>query len=191
MLLEKLIHEFSIPNSFTQQELALFDTFFEKIDLKKNEFLIQEGEIERYSYFISEGLLRCWVLDQKGRAHTFWFCKKGTFSMSNISFTLVQKTNFNVQAVMNSELYRIDKEKTTVLYQRIPSLKPVFEDLTALLLNRLLDRQVHMIKYSPEESYIQMEKEFGSLFNQIPLKDVASYLGITPQALSRIRKRIF
>nr|WP_243832712.1 hypothetical protein [Myroides indicus] len=48
-----------------------------------------------------------------------------------------------------------------------------------------------MIKYSPEQYYLLMMEEYGSLFNYIPLKDVASYLGITPQALSRIRKRIF
>ena len=67
----------------------------------------------------------------------------------------------------------------------------VFEDLNAILLNKLLKRNIDLIKYSPEQYYLQMIEEYGITLNYIPLKDIASYLGITPQALSRIRKRIF
>ena len=57
--------------------------------------------------------------------------------------------------------------------------------------DRLLKRNIDLIKYSPEQYYLQMMEEYGVTLNYIPLKDIASYLGITPQALSRIRKRIF
>ena len=62
----------------------------------KDTFLIKEGEIERYSYFVYDGMLRCWLLNHKGEEQIFWFCKEGTFSMSNISFTLQTKSAFNV-----------------------------------------------------------------------------------------------
>ena len=70
-------------------------------------------------------------------------------------------------------------------------MKTVFEDLNAILLNKLLKRNIDLIKYSPEQYYLQMMEEYGITLNYIPLKDIASYLGITQQALSRIRKRIF
>lgn len=70
-------------------------------------------------------------------------------------------------------------------------IKTVFEDLNAILLNKLLKRNIDLIKYSPEQYYLQMMEEYGITLNYIPLKDIASYLGITQQALSRIRKRIF
>ena len=111
--------------------------------------------------------------------------------MSNISFTLQQKSTFTVQTVVDSSIYRIDKEKTEQLYTALPNVKNVFGDLTAQLLNRLLQRNIDLIKYSPEQYYLQMIHEYGITLNYIPLKDIASYLGITPQALSRIRKRIF
>ncbi|WP_353117910.1 Crp/Fnr family transcriptional regulator [Myroides odoratus] len=192
MLLEKLLQEYAIPlETFTSKEYDLFDSFFEKRKIKKNTFLVREGEVENYSYFIDQGIFRCWVLDQKGVEQTFWFCKPGTFSMSNISFILNQSATFYVQAVMDCEVYRIDRAQVEQLYQAIPSLKAVFDHLTAILLNRLLERQVHMIKYSPEQYYVALVTSYGALFNFIPLKDIASFLGITPQALSRIRKRIF
>ena len=111
--------------------------------------------------------------------------------MSNIAFILEKRSEFNVQILADSIIYRIDRKQLVQLYQAIPRLKAVLDNLTAILLNRLLKRNIGLIKYSPEQYYLLMMEEYGSLFNHIPLKDVASYLGITPQALSRIRKRIF
>ena len=162
-----------------------------RILIGKDTFLIKEGEIERYSYFVYDGMLRCWLLNHKGEEQIFWFCKEGTFSMSNISFTLQTKSAFNVQTIVDSVIYRIDKKRVDELYTAIPKVKTVFEDLNAILLNKLLKRNIDLIKYSPEQYYLQMIEEYGITLNYIPLKDIASYLGITPQALSRIRKRIF
>lgn len=192
MLLEKLLKEFNInANTFNQKESGLFDLYFEQISIKKDTFLIREGETEKYSYFVFNGILRCWLLNHKGNEQTFWFCKEGTFSMSNISFTLEKKSTFNVQAIVDCVIYRIGKEQVRELYTAIPKVKTVFEDLNAILLNRLLKRNINLIKYSPEQYYLQMIEEYGITLNYIPLKDIASYLGITPQALSRIRKRIY
>ena len=83
------------------------------------------------------------------------------------------------------------KKQENELYTAMPKVKTVFEDLNAILLNKLLKRNIDLIKYSPEQYYLQMIEEYGITLNYIPLKDIASYLGITPQALSRIRKRIF
>ncbi len=192
MLLEKLFKEFNVDiNTFNSADSELFDQYFERILVKKNTFLIQEGEWEKYSYFIFSGIARCWTLNHKGEEQTFWFCKEGTFSLSNIFFTLQEKSIFNVQTITDCEIYRIDYQQAERLYKAIPGLKPVFDDLTARLLNKLLNRNIDLIKYTPEQYYLQMMTEYGSAFNYIPLKDIASYLGITPQALSRIRKRIF
>ena len=212
MLLEKLLKEFNFSiNTFNLEESKLFDRYFERILIGKDTFLIKEGEIERYSYFVYDGMLRCWLLNHKGEEQIFWFCKEGTFSMSNISFTLQTKSAFNVQTIVDSVIYRIDKKRVDELYTAIPKvpslpaagagaeactgdrprLKTVFEDLNAILLNKLLKRNIDLIKYSPEQYYLQMIEEYGITLNYIPLKDIASYLGITPQALSRIRKRIF
>lgn len=192
MILEKLFKEFDVDASlFTSKESELFDKSFEKILVKRNGFLIREGELEKYSYFIFDGIARCWTLNDKGEEQTFWFCKEGTFSMSNISFTLKNKSDFNVQTLLDSIIYRIDKDSVIQIYKVIPHLKAIFDDMTAILLSRILKRNIDLIKYSPEQYYLLLMAEYGSVLNFIPLKDIASYLGITPQALSRIRKRVF
>ena len=97
MLLEKLLKEFNFSiNTFNLEESKLFDQYFERILISKDTLLIKEGEIERYSYFVFDGMLRFWLLNNKGEKQIFWFCKEGTFSMSNISFTLQTRFTFNV-----------------------------------------------------------------------------------------------
>ncbi|MFA4870105.1 MAG: Crp/Fnr family transcriptional regulator [Pedobacter sp.] len=192
MIIEKLFNEFDLTESpFSEKESQLFDHYFEKTLIKRNTFLIREGEQEKYSYFIYKGILRCWVPDQNGNERTFWFCREGSFSLSNIAFTLKEKSTFNVQTLVDCEVYRINHKTASELYEAIPDLKTVFENLTARLLDRFLKRNIDLIKYDSKQYYLNMIDEFGVMLNYIPLKDVASYLGITPQALSRIRKRIF
>ena len=107
MLLEKLLKGFNYSTStFNLKESKLFDQYFERILISKGTFLVKEGEIERYSYFVFDGILRCWLLNHKGEEQIFWFCKEGTFSMSNISFTLQTKSAFNVQTIVDSVIYR-------------------------------------------------------------------------------------
>ena len=192
MLLEKLHIVFNyITSTIKLKGSKLLDQYFVRILISKGTFLVKEGEIERYSYFVFDGILRCWLLNHKGEEQIFWFCKEGTFSMSNISFTLQTKSAFNVQTIVDSVIYRIDKKQENELYTAIPKVKTVFEDLNAILLNKLLKRNIDLIKYSPEQYYLQMIEEYGITLNYIPLKDIASYLGIMPQVLSKIRKRIF
>ncbi len=130
MLLEKLLKGFNFSiNIFNLEESKLFDQYFERILISKDTLLIKEGEIERYSYFVFDGMLRFWLLNHKGEKQIFWFCKEGTFSMSNISFTLQTKSAFNVQTIVDSVIYRIDKRRVDELYTAIPKVKTVFEDL--------------------------------------------------------------
>ena len=127
MLLEKLLKEFNFSiNTFNLEESKLFDRYFERILIGKDTFLIKEGEIERYSYFVYDGMLRCWLLNHKGEEQIFWFCKEGTFSMSNISFTLQTKSAFNVQTIVDSVIYRIDKKRVDELYTAIPKIRIPF-----------------------------------------------------------------
>ncbi|TDS51266.1 Crp/Fnr family transcriptional regulator [Myroides indicus] len=94
MILEKLLKEFDADiNALTLEESELFDSYFESITVQRNKFLVREGEVEKYSYFIYEGMACCWTLNPKGEEQTFWFCKEGTFSMSNIAFILEKSQN--------------------------------------------------------------------------------------------------
>lgn len=80
MLLEKLLKEFNLSiNIFNLEESKLFDQYFERILISKGTFLIKEGETERYSYFVFDGILRCWLFNHKGEEQVFGFVKRVRF----------------------------------------------------------------------------------------------------------------
>ena len=84
MLLEKLLKGFNYSTStFNLKESKLFDQYFERILISKGTFLIKEGETERYSYFVFDGILRCWLFNHKGEEQVFWFCKAKLRTLSS------------------------------------------------------------------------------------------------------------
>lgn len=95
MLLEKLLKEFNFSiNTFNLEESKLFDRYFERILISKDTFLIKEGEIERYSYFVYDGMLRCWLLNHKGEEQIFGFVKKVRFQCR--TYLLPYKQNLHL-----------------------------------------------------------------------------------------------
>lgn len=95
MLLEKLLKEFNFSiNTFNLEESKLFDRYFERILISKDTFLIKEGEIERYSYFVYDGMLRCWLLNHKGKSRFFGFVKKVRFQCR--TYLLPYKQNLHL-----------------------------------------------------------------------------------------------
>ena len=92
--------------------------------------------------------------------------------MSNISFTLQTRSAFNVQTIVDSVIYRIDKKQVNELYTAIPKVKTVFEDLNAILLNKLLKRNIDLIKYSPRTV---LSTDDGRIWYYIKLYTIKRY----------------
>lgn len=175
---------------FTIEDKQLFDIYFHPIEIKKGEFIIQEGEVEGYSYFIEKGILRCWTHDGKAEEKTFWFSFPNEFSFSNISFNLQEPAEFNVQSMTDCSLWRINYVDVLRLYSDSSRISRIMDVLTANLIMIILKHNLNLIKLQPYEYYNHLLQEKKDYIKYIPLKYIASYLGITPQALSRIRRRI-
>lgn len=186
-LAQLIENSFKSKLSFTEKEKELFNSSFEKFLIKKNEYTIQEGNIERYVYFVESGILRYWIYDINLREITFWFSLAGEFANSYLSLENQIPSEFNIQALDNCTLWRIERENinkyflNSLVFNRVARL--VLEDA----LTRKIKREICLLKYKGKDRYkllVLLEKE---LVKNVPLKYLASYLGITPQSLSRIR----
>ncbi|MDR0227759.1 MAG: Crp/Fnr family transcriptional regulator [Flavobacteriaceae bacterium] len=191
MILDDLMDAYQVSDSLiTNNDKEKFQSYFEPIEVKKGTYLIKEGEIEFYSYYISSGILKCWVYDVDIEPKVFWFSTARNFSMSNVSFSLQKASEFYVETVTDCMLYKTSYPQVLELYKELPHVASLMNTMTAQLMNTILLRQINLIKYTPEQHYIWLQQYYKEQLNYIPLQDIASYLGITPQALSRIRKRI-
>lgn len=162
---------------------------FEKHTFKKNSFIIQTGEVENYLSFIETGIVRFWI-ESKENEVTFDFAFEKQFFSAYPSFLTRESTNWNIQALTPIVLWRISHADLQLIYQQTQSGDKLGRLATESLFITAANRKTDLLTQTAEELYLRLLQEHKQLIQYIPLKYLASYIGITPQALSRIRKRI-
>ncbi len=169
-------------------DLTKISAFFEPITLNKGDFYLKAGRYSNRLGFVQSGIIREFTtVDDKDV--TKWISTKGYFAVDIHSFYFRQPARWNIQALTDCELYVIDIKE----YQKIGKLIPRWAELEKLFIAKcfavLEDRIVRQISLSAEERYTQFFNFNKELFNQVPLQYIASMLGMTPETLSRLRKK--
>ena len=157
--------------------------------LSKDHYLIRPGEEEKRLYFLDEGIVRFYV-DKGDRELTFDFAFSGSFFCAFTSFLTGQPVQYFVQALTNCQLYYIEKAALETLYQTHPEGLAIGKWAAEQQFLRKSARELSLLIETAEERYLSLLQNQPGLLHLIPLKYLASYIGVTPQALSRIRKRI-
>lgn len=173
---------------FTREEQLYVCEHFEPVKLQKNEFLIREGEIEQYFYFMESGILRYWSTDGPEREITIRFITEGEFAGSYLSLRRQEPSHFHIQAIEPSVVWRIRWRQLAEIYSWSlnfnKALRFFFEDIHC----RQTNRDICLLRLSAEERYRYILKQEKEILLSIPLKYIASYIGIAPQTLSRVRR---
>lgn len=171
-----------------KNDLIKISALFKPISLKKGDFYLKAGRYADRLGFMQSGILREFV-EMDDKEVTKWISTKGYFAVDIHSFYFRSPARWNIQALTDSELYVIEFKE----YQRIGELVPKWSSLEKLFIAKcfatLEDRIVQHISMSAEARYIQFFEFNKELFNRIPLHYIASMLGMTPETLSRLRKK--
>ena len=175
----------------TNEEQLFLCKHFEQIELDKNDYLIKKGETRNYIYFIESGIFRSWLSDMENdKEVTFGFCFSGEFTNACPSLKDSEPPVFNVQALCKSVVWRLNKHSLAYLYKTSLNINKIMRVTLEYAFARKTVRELSLLKYTPEERYVKLLEGDKTLLQNIPLKYIASYIGITPQALSCIRTRI-
>ena len=174
----------------SDKDCARLIQLFEPLAIKKNEHLYRSGEIARYVYFVEKGCLRQYYINNNGEERTIYFKMEDGWCSELVSFLDNKPTELCVQALENSTLQRINQKNWVYAVTQIQSFTIGFiraqQDTNYILKKRLAVASVE----TPEEKYLRFIKEEPLLLQRIPLYHIAAYLAITPETLSRIRKKI-
>ncbi len=169
-------------------DLTKISSFFKPMTLKKGEYFLKTGRHSDRLGFVQSGIIREFVFIADKEV-TKWISTKGYFVVDLSSFIFQHPARWNIQALTNCELFVIDSKD----YQKIKKVISRWAELEKVFIAKcftvLEDRVLQHLSMTAEERYQQLFNFNKELFNQVPLQYLASMLGITPETLSRIRKK--
>jgi len=168
----------------------LFAEKFDFLEISKNEFLLKENKISKDTCFLESGFVRSYTFDNKGEEVTTNIFSAPCFVNDFLSFFKQQPTNENFQTLTNCKLWKMSYENVQTNFHTYPEFREFGRIMLVTNYSILQDRMLGMIKDTAENRYLKLLKKHSDIFQNIPLKIIASYLGITDTSLSRIRKEI-
>jgi len=185
----KLIYYIQRWVELNEAEESLILDAFEPIAVKKKKDLLVPGGVCRSVYFITSGAVRSYHVDEKGVEHIFQINLENSWISDLESFFSQKPSNYYIESIEASTLLRISYERLEILYAEVPKLERYFRILFQRAYLNALQRLNSTMWDTAEERYNDMVKENCTILQRVPQTYIASYLGITPESLSRIRKK--
>ena len=168
-------------------DLAKIDKLFSLRHCKKNEFFLRQNDQPLFSAFVTQGAFREFYSDKNGREYNKVFCFKGDFTGSYYDLEMKRPSTVSIQALTDSTIMVMLHEDYQKLVETDPFwLKAAYAFIRGLLM-RKVEKEFQLLTLSASERYDLLRRQHPELENLVPAYHIASYLGITPISLSRIR----
>ena len=190
MSFDLLISSISRHISLTTEEVEFFTSLLKSKFLANGEFLLREGDICKYESFVIKGCLKTYYLDENGFEHIIDFSIEEWWADDLYSLLTQTASKSNIKAIEDTEILQIGKTDLELLYQKIPKFERFFRILfqNAYITQREQINQA--LSASAEERYLLFQKKKPYAEKRFAQKDIASYLGVTPQFLSTLKKKL-
>lgn len=186
---ELLFSNISRYTRLNKEKKQLITTLFETVSVNKNSYLIRKGEIMTYDYFVNEGCLRISYNDSRGVETIIRFAPEDFWITDPESFLYNKPTFYNMQAVEDTSLLRINKENFETLGKEISGFQSL---LSQRWQNEFISLQQQTLQgplMSPEEKFKLFILKYPGLVQRLPLWMAAAHLGITPDTLGNLRRK--
>lgn len=174
----------------TPAEQETYISLLSKRTVKKKTFLLREGDTIAHEFFVTKGCLKVYTLNDKGVEHISMFAIEDWWTGDILSFINQQPSKYFIEALEDSEVIQISKNNYDLLFEHIPKFERFYRVLYQRSLISYIQRTNQSIALSAEERYTNFTKKYPSLVNRVSQKNIAAYLGVTPEFLSVLRKKL-
>lgn len=188
---------FSIFRQYLSEKAVLTDEEFDQLQaasipkkLRKRQYLIQEGDVWQNIAFVCKGCLRIYHVDEKGSENIMWFAIENSWAGDYESYTKGVPAKCYIDALEATELLLWNKDKFDELLRQIPALREFDDQALAESFIASQNRIHASITFSAEQKYYRFLKDYPLIANRVPQHMIASFLGISPETLSRVRGQI-
>jgi CRP-like cAMP-binding protein len=172
-----------------EHEIFLFEKL-ERIELKKGNFLLKNGEKVTHQYYVESGCLRTFFIDDSGKEHTLQFAIHDWWISDYTAFFSEGVAILNIEILQDSILYRISKRDMDLLFNQVEGLNAFFRNKMERAFAGFQKRILANLSQLAAERYTDFVENYPNIEQQVKNYHIASYLGITTETLSRIRKEL-
>lgn len=190
MTTKPLIDYFNQYLPLTEEEQTFVEEVFAERKVRRRQFILQEGDVCKHNTFVVEGCFRMYTVDEKGKEHNLQFAIENWWIGDISSFHSEKPSKLYIEAIENSIILQCKKEDQLKLFVDYPKFNRIFRVLAENAMVSLQNRILQNISSTAEERYLDFAERYPHFFNRISNVQIASYLGVTPEFLSTIRKKI-
>src|SRR5688572_5093739 len=187
---ERFFENFRKKVALSKEEEETIQSFLTPKKIRKKQYLLQEGDVCKFIAFVETGVLREYSVDEKGSEHIIQFALEGWTISDLYSFLTGEPATYNIDAIEDSELVLISKSAHEELLVKVPK----YETYTRLQITgayiAMQKRLTSIISLPLEERYKNFTSLYPNIVQRVPQHMIASYMGLTPETLSRVRSRM-
>ncbi len=188
-MFEKINHHVSLCAAFSTADLEIFNTLLQPVSVAKKTLLLKEGDICNFEGYLNKGCVRSYYIDEKGAEITMQFAVEDWWVSDVTSFHDHKPSNLFIETVEDCELLTLNPGTKELLLQQVPQFERFFRILIQRHLSAVERRLFQTIAWSAEERYADFLSHYPGIPQRVPQHYIASYLGISPEFLSKIRNK--
>jgi CRP-like cAMP-binding protein len=185
-----LLNNFGRHVPLSPAEEARVAAAFTPVQCRKREFLLQEGEVAAQTFFVVSGCLRLFLQSGAGATHVLQFAVEDWWITDLRSFLRSEPSRLSIDALEDTTVLQVTREDLDELLAQLPKLEKAFRMLSQSGMAALQQRIVDSLSQSAAERYLSFRKLYGALEARLPQYQIASYIGVTPEFLSALRRRL-
>ncbi len=171
-------------------EFSHFATSFEAKEIEKKQFLLREGEICRFEGFVTKGIFSVYHLDKNGDKQILYFAHENWWVTNIDSFTNNLPSQLFIEALEDSEVLLISKSDKESAYINLPKIEKLFRVMTQKTHVALQRRMIDSLSKTADQRYIDFIEKYPQLYQRLSNLQIAAYLGVSHEFLSKIRRKI-
>lgn len=187
---ERILQNITRHITLDKTEENFFLSLLQYRRIKKKEFIVNEGEVCKAQHFVIRGCFKSYSIDEKGGEHVVMFAPEDYWMGDLYSFLTDKPSRLYTEALEDSEIFVISRSDVQRLYDQVPKFERFFRVLFQNALIAQFQRVDDNLSLTGEEKYLQFCEKFPLLEQRLSQKQIAAYLGMTPEFLSIVRRRL-